>query len=127
MAALKRFIAEMEAKAKGFERIQVAYNDSDANGIPRVKAFNGRWIFPPSKPYDIRAEGLDDNLNRVAVAITPKDAVVVFRWWEDANSRWAYKFDVYPSLTEAAGVSSVSEAVRSAIEKIGVPVEELDI
>ena len=47
---LKRFVAEKDAEAKGFARIEVHYSDSDAHNIPRAKAFYGRWIFPPTNP-----------------------------------------------------------------------------
>jgi hypothetical protein len=130
VAALKRFIADQEAKAeeaKGFERIQVSYNDSVANGIPRVKAFYGKWVFPPSKPLDEHDEDNRDVLHRLAVAITAKGAAVVHCWREDPEHRWEEKFSVFPSLVAAAADSHVNWAVRSAIRKIGVPVEELDI
>lgn len=129
VTALKRFIAEKEAKeheAKGFDRIQVSYNDSDAHGILKVKAFHGKWVFPPSKPYD-EYDDNRDTLHRFAVAITAKGAAVVHCWREDSESRWEDKFFIYPSLVAAAADSHVNWAVRSAIQEIGVPVEELDI
>jgi hypothetical protein len=127
--SLRKFIKEMEAKAseaKGFERIVVKYNDSDANWVPRVKAFLGKWIFPieaPVKQYD------EDGKNYFfyAVAVTAKNACVVYRWEEDQEGRGGYRFLVFPSLEAAAANNDVNCAVREAIEKIGVPVEELDI
>jgi hypothetical protein len=130
VAALKRFIAEMEAKedeAKGFERIQVSYNDSDDHGIPKMKAFHGKWVFPPSKPYDDYDDSRD-SCHKFAVAVTAKGAAVVHCWREDSEACcWEYKFAVYPSLVAAAADSHMGFAARRAIEKIGVPVEELDI
>ncbi len=126
VSALKRFIAEEEAKPKSFERIQVSFNDANAHGIPKAKAFYGRWIFPPSKPIQMSdEEGTEADF--YAVAVTAKGAAVVYRWSEDREHRWGQKFLVYSSLEAAAADDDVNYAARKAIEAIGVPVEELDI
>jgi hypothetical protein len=126
VAALKRFVAEREAKAKGFERIQVSYNDSDEHGIPKAKAFYGRWIFPPNEPLRL-SEEFGDACNAYSVAVTAKGGAVVLYWGEDAEGRGDQTFRVYPSLENAATHNEVNYAVRRAIQEIGVPVEELDI
>src|ERR1035437_3123856 len=128
VAALKRFIVEKEAEeaqAKGFKRIVVSYSDSDDNGIPKKKAFNGKWIFPPSKPLTASDGGkTEDNY---AVALTSKGAVVVYYWESDPESPQWERFLVYDSLEAAAADEDVNYAVLLAIQEIGVPVEELDI
>jgi hypothetical protein len=124
VVALKRFIADKESIPKGFERIEVPFHDFDDHDIPKVKAFYGRWIFPPLKPI----EQFDDFATYFyAVAITGKGAAVIFSWIESDEHRRRYQFQVYPSLGEAAAHQEVNYAARRAIEAIGVPVEELDI
>ena len=125
---LKRFIAEKEAKelqAKGFERIVVNFNDADAHHIPRIKAFYGRWISPPSNP-EIASSENDDKHWRCAVALTAKGAAV-FHLIEEEREDRAEWFKVFPSLEAAAADSDVNWVARRAILKLGVPVEELDI
>jgi len=51
VTALKHFVAAKEAESKDFERIQLDFDDSDDHNLPKRKAFYGRWVFPPSKPY----------------------------------------------------------------------------
>jgi hypothetical protein len=126
---LKRFVREKEveeAEAKGFERIEVSFYDSEAHGMPKKKAFIGKWIFPLSKPVDMTWEDRDQ-CDYYAVALTAKGAVVVRRWSTNSESRWDDKFLVFPSLETAAADKDINYAARKAIEAIGVPVEELDI
>lgn len=126
VAALKRFIVEKEAEAKGFERIEVSYYDIDDFGIPKKKAFHGKWIFSPTKPVTT----FDDERTEYhyAVAQTSKGAVVVYSWASDAeSSQYAERFRVYGSLGAAAADEDVNYAALRTIQEIGVPVEELDI
>ena len=129
VAALKRFVAAKEAEeaeAKGFERIQVSFRDSEDHGIPKVKAFHGKWIFTPDDP--LRAFDEEREIaTTFMVALTAKGSVVVHYWKEDQESRWDRRFSVYPSLEAAAADERVNYAITSAIEKLGVRVEELDI
>ena len=128
VASLKKYIQQKEAKeaeTKGFERITVSFNDSDAHGIPRIKAFHGKWIYPPAKPEKIYDE--DGNTQwSYSVAITARGSAVIYWVEEDAHSR-AQHFRVYSSLELAAADSDVNWAARKAIETLGVPVEELNI
>jgi len=126
--SLRKFIKEMEAKeaeTKGYQRIVVKYNDSDANWVPRIKAFHGKWIYPIEDPVT----KFDDDGKKYcyAVAVTAKNACVVYRWEEDQQGRGGYRFLTFPSLEAAAANDDVNYAAREAIEKMGVPVEELDI
>ena len=126
IAGLKRFIADHEAMAKSFERIEVSYNDADAHDVPKRKAFYGRWIFPPKKAIELIDEE-DGTSYSYAVAVTAKGAAVVYRWESDAEGTRGYRLLTFPSLEQAASNKGVNYAVRKAIEAIGVPVEEMDI
>jgi hypothetical protein len=124
--SLKRFIAEKEAEeveARGFERITVKYYDASDHGIPKVKAFRGKWIIPPTRPLSREEQ---DTTWSYSVAITAKGSAVVY-WTEEDREGRAQFFSVYPSLESAAAESNVNWAARRAIEILGVPVEELDI
>jgi hypothetical protein len=126
---LKKYIAEMEAReaeAKGFERIVLSYQDANENLIPKKKAFTGKWIVSPDKPFELQAEP-GDMAYFYAVAITPKNAAVVYHWRDDGEHFFGKKLDIYPSLHDAAADSDVKWVAIKAIEQIGVPVEELDI
>jgi predicted TIM-barrel fold metal-dependent hydrolase len=128
VAGLKRFITEKEAEqvqSKGFERIVVSFNDSTAHGIPKVKAFHGKWVFSPEKPLTACSEEGDRSFS-CAVAISAKGAAV-FYWWEEDEHGRAYQFKIFPSLESAAADSDVNWAACRVIRELGVPVEELDI
>ena len=49
--ALKRFIVQKKAEEQGYERIELRFEDSEADDLPRDKAFIGRWIFSPAFPH----------------------------------------------------------------------------
>lgn len=128
VAALKQFIVTKEAEMAGFERIEVSFPDSEQHGFPKRKAFHGRWVFSPQEPLEV-----DDEQNPEtycwAVAVTQKGSAVFYTWSENQqdDSRYRFRFAVYPSLEAAAENGFHAHAARMAIEKIGVPVEELDI
>ena len=124
-AALRRFVAQQEAASQGFERLELQYADRDAGGLPRHKAFFGRWIFPPEKPN--RSSDERDAYYYCILAITAKGAVVTCSWSEDSDGRTYQKFQVHPSFEAAALVREVASDVIDARRKIGVPIEELDI
>jgi len=126
VSALKQFIAAKEAEPKGFKRIEVGFDDSDDHYLPKKKAFYGRWIFSPTAPCYSENDG--PNTYNYAVATTARGNAAFFSWLEDQNGEsWSFKFVVYPSLERAAADERLNFAARKAIEKIGVPVEELDI
>ena len=54
--SLKRFVAEEEARPKGFERIVLEFDDAKDNGKPKRKAFSGRWIYSETEPLEIDDE-----------------------------------------------------------------------
>lgn len=126
VGGLKRFIAEKEAEVKNFERIELRFDDADDHNIPKAKAFYGRWILPPAKPFTITDEQ-EERADEYAVAITMKGGAVVYSWIESPESTWCYRFRTYSSLQTAAEDWQVNSAVTEAIRRLGVPVEELDI
>jgi hypothetical protein len=131
VAGLKRFIADREAEeaeAKGFERIEVSFNDADDHHIPKKKAFYGKWIYPPEHKEVFKQHDEDgENWWYYAVAMTAKGSVVVYSWESDREGMGNYRFDIFPSLVFAAADNRVNSAITATIRKIGVPVEELDI
>jgi len=126
---LKKYIAQKEAEeavTRGLERILLSFQDADDNLIPKKKAFNGKWIIPITKPFDVSDED-GSEIDRYAVAITAKNAVVICYWKEDPEHFYGKHFKVFPSFKDAAADKHVKWAAIQAIETIGVPVEELDI
>jgi hypothetical protein len=126
---LRKYVAQREAEeaaARGFERIVLSYQDADDNLIPKKKAFTGKWIIPTTKPFDLHDEDGSET-DRYAVAITAKNAAVIYHWTEDGEHFFGKHFRVFPSLKDAAADKHVRWAAIKAIETIGVPVDELDI
>jgi len=129
VAGLKKFISEKEgeeAQNKGFKRIRVAYNDADEHGIPKLKAFHGKWIYTPEKPLVLTSEDgyISDSY---AIAQTAKRNFVFVTWTDDPEGRRNERFTVVPSLEAAAGDKELNVAARHAMKKLGLRVEELDI
>lgn len=120
---LKRFIADAEAEKRGFEHIEVRFDDADDSGLPKAKAFYGRWIFPPEEPVEVREEYETDEFS---IAITAKGNVAVLHRNHHPEGT-IERFRVFNSLSHAASEGEYAYAARQAIKKIGVPVEELDI
>jgi hypothetical protein len=50
--ALKRYVAEKEAEGTHYARIQLKFNDSNNNDVPRIVSFSGRWIASPEEPFE---------------------------------------------------------------------------
>jgi hypothetical protein len=129
ISGLKAYVAEkerQESEAKGFERIVLSFKDADDNLIPKKKAFTGKWIISPAKPYVMYSEhGTDSDF--YTVAITPKNRAVFFHWTEDREHLYGRHLVVYDSLHDAAANPELKWAAIKAIEEIGVPVEEMDI
>jgi len=133
--ALKEFIMTKEAEASeaaGFERIELEFEDSDDSHLLKRKAFRGKWIIPPEAPFPPDPPFKLASPRRVyAIAVTVKAQVVVYTWVHNddfiGEGKYNYKFLVFPSLQEAAENSDLNSAIREAVRKRGVPVEELDI
>jgi hypothetical protein len=132
LAALKEFIMTKEAEAAeaaGLQRIEVSFEDSDNKHLPKKKAFIGKWIFPPEEPLWLQSTSPFTDSTAFAVALTGKGNVVVYTWKGEAESdyRSYERFLVFPSFEEAALNLDVNYAIREAVKKRGIPVEELDI
>jgi len=126
--ALKKYIAYKESEAKGFERIEVRYQDSENNFKPTAKAFYGRWIITPEEPHEVVQH--EDRYNKQhALAVTAKNNVVIYTWYIDDDDKtcFQYSFNIFPSFDEAFAINEYNSVARRAYEVIGVPVEELDI
>ena len=125
MESLRKFVAVKEAAAKGFERIEVSYNDRDNHWIPTRKAFYGKWIIPPDEADRVSGDG--DHFESWAIATTAKGAAVAYGLYEDPDERDGHRFLVFPSLEDAAADHRAGYVACRAIEEIGVPLHELDI
>ena len=121
--ALRRYIAEKNALAKGFERLVVQYYQND---LPCKKAFWGRWIIPLDKPFQVSGDE-DTRTYFGSVAQTAKGNIVVFERAEDGEDV-GYQFGVFPSYEEGANDKrAFGYVLAEAIRREGVPIEELDI
>jgi hypothetical protein len=131
LKALKEYIMTKEgeaAEAAGFQRLELEYDDSDDNHLPKRKAFRGKWIFPPEDALRLPGAKFVDNQPRAyAVGFTAKGNVVVYIWKFGAKHDYGHRFLVFPSFEEAALDGDINFAIREAVRKRGVPVEELDI
>jgi hypothetical protein len=126
VTALKRYIADMEGKNRGYERIVVDFNDALNHHLPKSKAFFGRWIIGPAEPYRLSDED-GNEYDIYTVAETAKGNVVVTKYTESREGRTGVTFLVYGSFQEAAANPNINVAVREAVERRGVATEELDI
>jgi hypothetical protein len=141
LRALKEYIMTKEAEASeaaGFERIELEFEDSEDCHLPRRKAFIGRWIIHPGEPFPPGQVELPSgdvfvvSRRRVyAVAVTAKGKVVVYTWMHEhelpEDRGYDYKFLVFQSFEAAAQDPEINSAIREAVRRRGVPVEELDI
>lgn len=126
VTALRNFICECEALAKGYERIVLKFEDSLDNELPKVKAFYGKWIIDPKAPYQVNYENRD-LAEFYSVAETAKGNIVVFTYRESPDYKGCYRMLIYPSFHAAAADVDVNLAIRVALKRRGVPIEELDI
>lgn len=126
---LKQFIAEKEAEAAeaaGFTRIILAYNDYENHGLPRKIAFTGKWVFPPEKPLSYKYSG--QPLRYYAVALTPKEGILLYSWYADPqHQRVEQRVRTAESLELLASHAEFNPIALKILERIGIPVEELDI
>jgi hypothetical protein len=122
MQALRAYVLEQEGKQRGVERIEIRYRDAKDNGLPKAKAFWGQWIYSAAKPLSFS----DENYY-YAIAITAKGNIVIYSWRENEEGKHGETFDIFPSLEDAALSHEFQYAAIAAMEKRGVPVEELDI
>jgi hypothetical protein len=137
VSALKRFVAEEEGRPRKFERIELRYSDARDHGFPKAKAFVGKWIIPPEQHWRHPMEALKMQppeamlmqKNGYALAHTAKGNVVIFQYrFSGKTDVNGVSFEVYGDFGAAAAAGGVRvQLVSDAIERLGVPVEELDI
>jgi len=140
LKALKEYIMTKEAEASeaaGFERIELEFDDSDNKNLPKKKAFRGQWIYAPSAPCWLWSDHSQTEGQACAIAVTGKGNVVVYSWHhgsgfdseigEPYEYQFNYRFLVFSSFHDAASDPDINYAIREAVKKRGVPVEELDI
>jgi len=129
VAALKLFVAEEENKPRAFERILLEFEDSADHNLLKRKAFYGQWVLPRSDPFEWPPDPHNDAVTEYcAVAVTAKGAAVFFSWDEGpGGDHYHFKFDWFESLEQAAKKQEFNRPARAAIQKIGVPIQELDI
>ena len=139
MEHLKAYVAENEARAKGFERIVVEYFDSA--GLPHRKAFTGRWIIQRqrvSPAHDFIVTGMASLTggDNYSVAESAKGGIVILQHPSNMHSLAAAsihstapqtKFWAFADPATAVRNQEVGNVAREAIYKRGVPIEELDI
>jgi hypothetical protein len=126
VSALRQFVKEKDAQPNGYERILLQFNDALDHNLPKKKAFYGRWLIDLSKPLQLPDEQ-NYEFDIYSVAETARGGVVVYK--HTASQEWmsGHKFLYYPSFQQAAADQEVNVAIREALERRGVPVEELDI
>lgn len=88
--------------------------------------FNGKWIYTPDEPLEMSSED-GYKTYYYAVAQTAKRNFAFLSWEQDSEGKGNYRFQVFPSLEAAAADNDLNTAVRHAIRKLGVGIEELDI
>lgn len=126
---LRTIVTAQQAATQGAERIVLSFLE---NGIPRTKAFYGRWLISPDQPFeDCQRDGLnvpDTSPVCYTVAMTPKQNIVVFRFKEQkAKGKFGWgEFEVFDSF-ECANSELPYGLIATAMETLGVEVEELDI
>ena len=96
-------MADKESQVKGFDRIQISYNDSQDKGLPKIKAFHGKWIYDLQNPYTF---GYGPSYYSVAETTKGNFVFMV----DVEGRRYNYEFLVYPSLQAAAADSKISRS-----------------
>ena len=125
LRALKEYIVSREAEAAeaaGFERIELEFEDSDDKGLPKKKAFRGKWICPPNAACWLWSDEDQMNGQACAVAVTAKGNVVVYSWKQrssfdrDTGQPYVYpinyRFHVFSSFQDAASDSDINYAIE---------------
>lgn len=129
---LRTIVTAQQAATQGANRIVLSFRES---GIPRTKAFYGRWLISPDQPFEVWERDSDGDIipdvppDYYALAITPKQNIVVFRFGEQKEKG---KFDwgelrVFDSFEGANSAKLPYGLIATAMETLGVEVEELDI
>ena len=136
MEKLRVFVAEHEGKQKGFERILLRFYEGS---LPRAKAFMGRWIIPPDRPFHycrVPPGTLIVLESDYLVEETAKGnfAVLEYRPWPEPEDDEIIDDEYYLSstFTVTPTIEDMSRNVSPALAaevmlRMGVEVQELDI
>jgi hypothetical protein len=129
---LRTVVASQKAAAQGAERILLSFRD---DGIPKTKAFYGRWLISPDDPFEHRERDDEGNIipdfgpDYYAVAVTAKQNIVVFNFGEqkeEGKFNWGL-VRVFESFEQANSSKLPYGLIATAMEVLGVEIEELDI
>lgn len=129
---LRTIVRTQQAATQGAERIVLSFRES---GIAKTKAFYGHWIISPDQPFEVWERDMDGDIvpdhpsDYYAVAITPKQNIVVFNYGEQKEKgkfSWGI-FRVFDSFETANSAKLPYGLIATAMETLGVEVEELDI
>lgn len=128
---LRGVVAQTEAAERGCSRIVLSFRERGV--LSRVKAFHGRWLISPERPWIEEDDGRFTNEEEPpewCVAITVKNNYVFFRHCgrsadERAPFAWG-EFRIFESFEQAVG-KVPHGLVAEAMERLGVEIEELDI
>jgi EXLDI family protein len=109
-----------------YERIVVKYRE---NGIPRAKAFSGRWIISEDNPFT-RPDELACGVRNYIVAETAKGNYVVLQYWlpepnDDDGDFLHGNFHVFQNVEDIAQLST--DLACETMKRLGIEVQELDI
>ncbi len=128
MDKLRTFVSERAGQEQGYERLVVKYLE---RGIPKAKAFTGRWIIPPGLPLTLRPDELDAEDQSYIVAETAKGNYAVLRYWRppdpDENEEY-FRYGTFHVFERVEDIGKLSTIVASeTMKRLGIQVQELDI
>lgn len=119
---------------KGWERIEIRY--AGMNDLPRAVSFNGKWVIAPTAPFETSPDWgylMDDQeyykgVWRCAVALTPKNHVVVYSQLTFPSQRSGnlHRVSDYESFADALNLEP-EELIYQVAETAGIGLAELDI
>ena len=132
MEYLRRFVSRSEQRSIGYDRIIVKYYE---DGIPKAKAFNGRWILTAESPayYYNGSDGYGNPVGEklaCIVAETEKGKYVTLSYFasisQDNDGFFSGgNFNVFESIEDTARIDH--EVAAQAMRAMGVQIQELDI
>lgn len=120
---LRDFVQGEEAKAAGFERILLRFREHGR--LPQSIAFHGKWLIAPNENW--QADGPTDAPAH-AVALTAKKKVLVFSFFRDSpDGPFTSGHYVVFNSFEDASWKAPQDVIATAMERMGIEVQELDI
>ncbi|HTD43211.1 MAG TPA: hypothetical protein VK687_03485 [Bryobacteraceae bacterium] len=131
MEKLRIFVNEQKTKSSGYERIVLHYYE---NGLPKAKAFYGRWIIDPSAPLVVN-EDPDYVGPSYIIAETHKGNYVVLEFTDmelrfDDHTPGIFTgatFSVLNSLEGNTNSGIPTSIIAEAMTRLGIQIQELDI